>query len=277
MKFGVAYGNTTAPSPEAATHLARIIEEAGYESIWTTEHVVVPVGYESTYPYSKSGRMPGGEAFDSPDPLVWLAHVAAVTTNLRVATGVLVVPQRNPLVLAKQLATLDVLSGGRVILGIGAGWLAEEFAALGLPFDDRGARTDEYVAVLRTLWTREVASFDGEFVSFEDVYCRPLPVQRPIPIVVGGHSPRAARRAGELGDGFFPASASWDDLPELVVAVRRAAEGAGRDPDAIEVTMGTRPEEEWIDRLTSVGVDRIVIPAFYGIDTLVEFAARHIA
>jgi probable F420-dependent oxidoreductase len=276
MKFGVIYGNSTAPTPEAATHLARTIEAAGYESVWTIEHVVVPAGYESTYPYSKSGRMPGGEAFDSPDPLIWLTHVAAATTTLRLATGVLVLPQRNPIVLAKQLATLDVLSGGRVTLGIGAGWLAEEFAALGVPFDDRGARADEYVAVLRALWTQEVASFSGEFVSFADVYCRPLPVQRPIPIVVGGHSPRAARRAGELGDGFFPASASWGDLPELVVAVRRAAERAGRDPDTIEVTMGTRPDEEWVDRLASVGVDRIVIPAYHGIDALVEFAARHI-
>jgi len=277
MKFGLIYGNTEAPTPEAAARLARLAELARFESIWTTEHVVVPAGYESTYPYSKSGKMARGvEDFDSPDPLVWLSYVAAVTSTIRLATGVLILPLRNPVVLAKQLATLDVLSGGRVILGVGAGWLAEEFAALGVPFDNRGRRTDEYIAALRALWTQEVASFSGEFTSFENVYSRPLPVQRPIPIVIGGHSPRAARRAGELGDGFFPASASWEDLPGLVIAVREHAERSGRDPAEIEVTMGTRPEREWVERLTAAGVDRIVVASGYGADVIGEFAAEFI-
>jgi len=277
MKYGVVYANTVAPSPEAAAELARVAEEEGFESLWTTEHVVVPAGYRSTYPYSKSGKMAGGaEDFDSPDPIVWLSYLAAVTSTLRLATGVLILPLRNPVALAKEVATLDVLSGGRVTLGVGAGWLEEEFAALGVPFADRGRRTDEYIAALRSLWTEELASFSGEFVSFADVYCRPLPVQRPIPIVIGGHSMRAARRAGELGDGFFPASASWEELPGLVVAVRESAERMGRDPEAIEVTMGTRPEQEWMDRLAAIGVDRIVIPAGYGLDALRAFAARFI-
>ncbi|OFW65515.1 MAG: hypothetical protein A2Z12_02850 [Actinobacteria bacterium RBG_16_68_21] len=277
MKYGVVYANTVAPTPEAAAELARVAEEEGFESLWTTEHVVVPAGYRSTYPYSKSGKMAGGaEDFDSPDPIVWLSYLAAVTSTLRLATGVLILPLRNPVALAKEVATLDVLSGGRVTLGVGAGWLEEEFAALGVPFADRGRRTDEYIAALRSLWTEELASFSGEFVSFADVYCRPLPVQRPIPIVIGGHSMRAARRAGELGDGFFPASASWEELPGLVVAVRESAERMGRDPEAIEVTMGTRPEQEWMDRLAAIGVDRIVIPAGYGLDALRAFAARFI-
>ena len=277
MKYGVVYANTVAPTPEAAAELARVAEEEGFESLWTTEHVVVPAGYRSTYPYSKSGKMAGGaEDFDSPDPIVWLSYLAAVTSTLRLATGVLILPLRNPVALAKEVATLDVLSGGRVTLGVGAGWLEEEFAALGVPFADRGRRTDEYIAALRSLWTEELASFSGEFVSFADVYCRPLPVQRPIPIVIGGHSMRAARRAGELGDGFFPASASWEELPGLVVAVRESAERMGRDPEAIEVTMGTRPEQEWVDRLAAIGVDRIVIPAGYGLDALRAFAARFI-
>ena len=277
MKFGLLYANSVAPTPDAAVALARAAEAAGFESLWTAEHVVVPVGYTSIYPYSKSGRMARGvEDFDSPDPLVWLTYVAAVTSTIRLATGVLILPQRNPVILAKELATLDVLSGGRVTLGVGAGWLAEEFAALGIPFDDRGRRTDEYVAVLRALWTQEVASYSGEFISFTDVYCRPMPVQRPIPIVVGGHSLRAARRAGELGDGFFPASAQWEDLPGLVAAVRESAERAGRNPASIEVTMGTRPEREWVERLASTGVDRIVIPAGYGVEALSAFASEFI-
>lgn len=277
MKYGVLYGNTLAPTPAAAAHLAQAAEEAGFESLWTTEHVVVPAGYRSNYPYSKSGKMARGvENFDSPDPIVWLTFVAAVTSTIRLATGVLILPLHNPVVLAKQAATLDLLSGGRVILGVGAGWLAEEFDVVGVPFEGRGRRTDEYIAALRSLWTQDLSSFSGEFVSFTDVYCRPLPVQRPIPIVVGGHSLRAARRAGELGDGFFPASASWEDLPGLVAAVRESAERAGRDPGAIEVTVGTRPEREWVERFAALGVDRIVIPAGYGIDTLREFAAEFI-
>jgi probable F420-dependent oxidoreductase len=269
------YANTSAPQPDDAIALVQAAERAGFESIWTVEHVVVPAGYGSAYPYSRSGRMAGGaEHFDSPDPLVWLAFAAAATSTVRLATGILILPQRNPLILAKAVASLDVLSNGRFTLGIGVGWLEEEFRALGVPFDDRGARADEYVAALRTLWTQECATFHGDFVRFDDVYCRPLPVQRPVPIVVGGHSPRAARRAGELGDGFFPASASAERLPGLVAAARRAAEGAGRDPHALEITMGARPSRQQVAALADAGVDRVVVPAYLGVEGLEMFAAE---
>jgi probable F420-dependent oxidoreductase len=275
MKFGLMYANTTAPDRESALRLAREAEKAGFESLWTVEHVVVPKGYGSAYPYSSSGRMARGvEDFDGPDPLVWLAAVAGATSTIRLATGILILPQRNPLILAKEVATLDVLSDGRVTLGVGVGWLEEEFRALGVPFEDRGRRADEYIRVLRSLWTEEVASFRGEFVRFDDVYCRPLPVQRPVPIVIGGHSRRAARRAGEMGDGFFPASASAEELPGLVTAARRAAEDAGRDPATLEVTMGARPIRSGVEPLAEAGVDRVVVPAFFGLDTLAEFAAQ---
>jgi probable F420-dependent oxidoreductase len=276
MKFGLTYVNTVAPDRESALQMATLAEELGFESLWTTEHIAVPAGYETTYPYGKSGRMPGGDDAPTPDSIAWLSFVAAVTSTIKLATGVLVVPHRNPLVLAKAVATLDVLSGGRMILGIGSGWLEEEFAALGVPFDDRGDRTDEALRVMRTVWTDEVASHDGPFMSFTDVYVRPLPIQRPVPIVIGGHSARAARRAGELGDGFFPASADYTVLPTRIQQAREHAERAGRDPDAIEITMGSSARPEYIEPLMEAGVHRIVIPSGYPPETIFEFAERYV-
>jgi probable F420-dependent oxidoreductase len=277
MKYGIIYANVAAPDRVSALELAGAAERLGFESLWTIEHVAVPSGYQSKYPYSKSGRMHGGEDFPSPDPLVWLSFMAAATEHIRLATGILVLPQRNPVVLAKQVATLDVLSNGRVTLGVGAGWLEEEFAALGMSFADRGDRTDEAIRLMRTVWTEEVATFSGEFNSFEEIYVRPMPIQRPVPIVIGGHSKRAARRAGELGDGFIPASADFEVLPGLITLAREHAERSGRDPAALEITMMTLPKAEWVEKLTAVGVDRILIPAGVGAEAMELFASEFIA
>ncbi|WKZ83464.1 MAG: LLM class F420-dependent oxidoreductase [Acidimicrobiia bacterium] len=267
MRIGLAYANSVAADDPG--EYATRAEALGFESLWTIEHVVVPAGYRSPYPYSRSGRMAGGrEDFSSPDPLVWLAFAAAATSRIRLATGVIILPQRNPLVLAKEVATLDHLSGGRVILGVGVGWLEEEFRAIGVPFTGRGARADEYVAAMRALWTEERASYSGRFVEFDEVYLRPQPVQRPVPIVVGGHSPRAARRAGELGDGFFPAGTDLEALPGLVATAREWAERAGRDPAALEVTMGAAPSPDAVERLAAAGVDRVAVPAPPGVEGL---------
>ncbi|MEI8127478.1 MAG: LLM class flavin-dependent oxidoreductase, partial [Actinomycetota bacterium] len=147
MKFGVIFANSGPFSrAEAAVSMVTAAERAGFESVWTVEHVVVPAGYESEYPYDPSGKMPGRDSAPIPDPLIWLAYLAAVTTTIKLATGILIVPQRNPLVLAKEIATLDNLSGGRFHLGLGVGWLEEEFDALNVPFSERGRRTDDYVA-----------------------------------------------------------------------------------------------------------------------------------
>ncbi len=135
--------------------------------------MVVPSGYRSTYPYDPSGRLPSGEDAPFPDPLIWLAYVARATSTIRLATGILILPQRNPLILAKELATLDYLSSGRVTLGVGIGWLQEEFEALGVPFEKRGERTEEAIAAMRALWSQERASIDGATVGFRDVYLRP--------------------------------------------------------------------------------------------------------
>ena len=263
MKFGLRYASLGryANGP-AAVEVAQAAEEAGFDSIWTVEHVVVPHAYQSRYPYSPSGRMGSGlEDFPIPDPLIWLAYIASATRTIKLGTAILILPQRNPVVTAKAVATLDTLAGGRrVLLGIGVGWLAEEFAALGVPFADRGPRTDEYVAAMRTLWTQERATFKGRFVSFDEVFCRPLPVA-PIPIIVGGDTKAAARRAGRLGDGYFPARSA---PPELFDEMRRAAEEAGRNPKDIELTVQAPTELAEIEALAKQGVTRVTVPISSG-------------
>jgi probable F420-dependent oxidoreductase len=286
VKFGLAYANAFFPGAEGARAFAVAAEEAGFDSLWTVEHVLVPAGYESAYPYSPNGRMPGGAKAVIPDPLVWLSFAAAVTSRIELATGILVVPQRNPAVTAKAVATLDVLSGGRVRLGVGAGWLEEEFDALGVPFDDRGARLDAYVEAMRALWSGEEVTLDNGFVRYERAVSQPAPPRASVPIVIGGHSRAAARRAGRIGDGFFPAKG---DLPMLLDELRRAAEGAGRDPAAIEVSavdlavMGPVDGAlAAVERLAALGVDRVVIappsfdPAAVG-DLLAKFGEEVIS
>lgn len=270
MNFGLIFANAGPfTDPDNAVGLARIAEESGFESLWTVEHVVVPAGYESQYPYSRDGRMPGGEDVPIPDPLVWLAFVAAATERIRLATGVLILPQRNPVILAKETATLDVMSKGRLMLGIGVGWLEEEFDCIGVPFEERAARTDEYVEALRTLWREPEPTFDGRFTSFERAKSYPKPAQGTIPIVVGGHTKPAARRAGRLGDGFFPARTSPDELTDLLDEMGRAAKDAGRDPDAIEVTAGGAMDPDGIKAFADLGVTRIVIPPLgFDLETL---------
>lgn len=265
MKFGIVFANTGAAAvdPDAAAALGQIAEEAGFDSLWTVEHVVVPAGYESEYPYSKSGKMPGGEESPIPDPLIWLTWMAAATQRIRLATGVVILPQRNPVVLAKELATLDLLSRGRVTFGVGIGWLREEFDAIGVPFDERVARTEETIEVLRVLWNEAEPTFKGRFTNFEKAKLYPKPAQAGgPPIVVGGHSPAAARRAGRLGDGFFPARGDLTTLPALLEEMRAAATEAGRDPEAIEVTTGGAFDVDGAKRYADAGVHRLVLPAF---------------
>jgi probable F420-dependent oxidoreductase len=259
VKFGLRYCNTGRyVDPTLAIELVQAAEEAGFESAWTVEHTVVPEGYESAYPYSPDGKMAGGRNdFPLPDPLIWMSFVAAATTTIKLATGILILPQHSPVVVAKQVASLDHLSGGRVLLGIGVGWLEEEFDAIGVPFADRGRRTDEYVAAMRELWSAERPSFHGEFVQFDGAYCRPQPVNGQVPIIVGGHSLAAARRAGRLGDGFFPARGA---APELLGAAQTAAEAAGRDSAALEITVSMPDDVEDIPRLVEMGVDRVLVP-----------------
>ena len=174
MKIGLMFVNSGPFShPELLAHLAMTAEQCGVESMWTVEHVVIPQDYKSPYPYSSSGKIPGGEDVAIPDPLLPLSFVAAITKQVKLATGVLILPQRHPLYVAKEVATLDVLSNGRTILGIGSGWLKEEFDALGLDFHTRGARTDEAIKALRALWSDNPSSFHGKHFNFGPVMSFP--------------------------------------------------------------------------------------------------------
>lgn len=265
MRYGILFANTlNATDPQGAVELGRAAESAGFESLWTVEHTVFPDGYESDYPYDPSGKMAMQADTDLPDPLIWLTWVAAHTETLRLATGVLILPQRNPLVLAKSVATLDDLCGGRVELGVGVGWLREEFEALGVPFGGRGRRVDEYIEAMRALWDDDHAAYSGEFVDFEGVSVNPKPARGRVPIHIGGHSEAAARRAGRLGDGFVPGGG---ELAELLEVMRRSADEADRDPDAIEITSwhrgvwGDEPMAA-VEKLASAGVDRIGVPGY---------------
>ncbi|HEB89608.1 MAG TPA: TIGR03619 family F420-dependent LLM class oxidoreductase [Deltaproteobacteria bacterium] len=258
MKFGLMFANT-GPfiQPEGLTLLAQTAEEVGMESLWTVEHVVVPLGYESTYPYSRDGKMPGSEEAPIPDPLIWLTYAAAVTTKIKLATGIIILPQRHPLYLAKEASTLDLLSGGRLLLGIGVGWLEEEFKALNVPFESRGAITDESIVALRELWGPGASEHDGSYYRWPKVESNPKPVGGKVPIIVGGHSRVAARRAARLGDGFFPARA--DKLDECLAELKAECARIGRDPGEIEITTGGVPTLDEVKRLEDMGVSRFTV------------------
>lgn len=265
MKYGLAFANVGPfGAPEGLTHLARTAERVGVESLWTVEHVAVPVGYQSSYPYSATGKMPGPESSPIPDPLVWLTYAAAVTETIRLATGILILPQRHPIYTAKELATLDVLSRGRTILGIGIGWLEEEFVSLGIPFASRAKRTEEACRAMRQLWSADAKPFEGEFFRWNAIESHPKPVQQGgIPIVVGGHADGAARRAARVGDGFFPmvqgGRTDLERLAELFAIVRAECERIGRDPSEIELTAGAPVRSlDDVKRLEDLGVSRVV-------------------
>jgi probable F420-dependent oxidoreductase len=220
--------------PHAIEAMVAHGEALGFSSVVVAAHLVFPVTIHSRYPYTVSGAFPGqGDALDQ---LSLMAFVAGKSRRLRLISSVMILPHRNPVVTAKMLATIDVLSGGRVTVGVGVGWLREEFQALGAPdFDRRGAVSDEYLRIFKTLWTQDPASFRGEFYSFEALRCLPQPTQKPHPpIWVGGHSKVALRRVARLGDGWHPVGAtpavplrppemraSLDELRRLADAERR--------------------------------------------------------
>ncbi|MEM7019680.1 MAG: LLM class F420-dependent oxidoreductase, partial [Pseudomonadota bacterium] len=255
----------------------------GFESVWGGEHVIMPDSIVSKYPYTPDGKIPAEPETPIPDPLIWLAFAAAAAPTLRLGTCILIVPQRNPLVLAKELATLDQLSGGRVELGLGVGWMKEEFDALGIPWERRGARNDEYIAAMRALWAGPHAEFHGDFVDFEPATCSPRPVNGSIPIIVGGDSDAALQRAVRLADGYFPGEGDSEQLGKLLGRLRNAAEQAGRDPSEIEISaiFGAQMMDPvaGVEQMAELGIDRMMVPAFFfagpdGLDRLSEFGEK---
>ena len=283
MKFGIGFANV-GPfiHPDPFEQLVRGAEEAGFESLWTVEHVVIPVGYQSPYPYSSSGKIPGPENSPIPDPILPLVYAAAVSSTLKLATGVVILPQRHPTYVAKEMATLDLMSRGRAILGIGIGWLSEEFATLGIPFEERVGRTEESIQAIRALWADAPKPFEGRYYRWDAVESNPKPLQKPgVPIVVGGHADAAARRAARFGDGFFPARP--DRLPKLLEVLSDECGKLGRDPAEIELTtMSGGTDLDEVRRLQDLGVSRLVVgPPSFDVEELRrafgEFADQVIA
>ena len=280
MKFGLAFASSVGNDPQSSLDMCRTAEAAGFDSVWGGEHVVRPDRIESPYPYTEDGVMPGEDDTLIPDPLIWLAYVAAAAPTLRLGTCILIVPQHNPVVLAKELATLDHLSGGRLELGLGVGWMREEFEVLGIPWERRGARNDEYVAAMQALWAGPHAEYHGEFVDFEPATCSPRPVHGSIPILVGGDTPAAIRRAARMADGYFPGSTDPGVLARLIQEVRIAAEGQDRDPDSIAIhsifAHQIADPKAGVEEFAELGVDRVMVPAFFfagpdGLDRLSAF------
>ncbi len=261
VKFGImpAYQIAPVETAEYAAGFGRMVEELGFESVWPVEHIVMPAEYTTRYPYDPSGRMPIPDAA-IPDPIIWNTWVAASTSRLRLGSAMSILPQHNPVVYAKALASLDVLSGGRVMLGVGVGWLEEEAVAVGTNFRNRGKRTDEYIDAMRALWTQPVASYSGEHVSFQDVKSLPRPVQKGgVPLHIGGHSAAAARRAGLRGDGFLPLAANMEELSSLRKIVESTAREAGRDPSTIEISYLGAASLDAAKAIEQTGATRMLI------------------
>lgn len=259
VKVGLipAMEGAVSSDPGYIREFMRTAEGCGFDSVWVGEHPALPVNPDTAYPGEREGLQAPSSA-PLPDPLEWLAFAAACSDTLLLGTAILILPLHHPVVLAKRAATLDQLSGGRLRLGIGVGWNRQEFIACGAEWQRRGERADETIDALRVLWREEHAEFDGATIGFEPVYSSPKPVRRSVPIHIGASGPAGARRAGRTGDGYLPFERDHDRLVALLHEMRRSAEAAGRDPDAIEVTaMGsTRPER--IAALAALGVHRIV-------------------
>jgi probable F420-dependent oxidoreductase len=242
--------------------VATAAERLGFSTLWAGEHVVMVDQSESRYPYSSDGQIKVPASFDWLDPFVALSFAAAATRRIRVATGVLLLPEHNPVIVAKRAASLDHLSGGRLILGVGVGWSQEEFAALGIPFARRGARTNEYVQAMRVLWREDVASFTGEFVAFSGVRVNPKPIhRRRIPIVIGGNSDAALRRVAQIGDGWYGFNLSGvDAVRDRLTLLRELCRDAGRDVKELDISVALEnPQPEDLAALATLGVRELVL------------------
>ncbi len=256
MKFGL-FGVNMGPwcDPETAARAARLAEDTGFESLWIGEHVVLPD------PQVEPSPLP--PEYPILDPAVSLTHLAAATERILLGTGIIILPQRNPLVLAKELASVDVLSGGRLIFGIGIGYLEPEFAALGIPFEEKGPRTIEYLEAMLAVWGQEKPSYEGRFVSFSGIQARPQPLQQPSPpIVMGGLSKPAFRRAVQLAHGWYGFALDLEATERCIAGLRRAAELHER-PDSlgrleISVTPAGDLDADMVRRFEALGVDRLI-------------------
>lgn len=248
--------------PEHMATVAQRAEQLGFESVWVAEHLVFPTHIRSRYPYSAEGVPPINPATPLLDPLIVLMQVAARTERIRLGTNVYILPLRHPLAVARMAMTLDVLSNGRLTFGVGLGWLEEEFEAAGVEFATRGARTREYVRAIQALWSESEPAFSGRFVSFGPVKFEPKPVQKPHPpIVFGGESEAALKRAAALGDGWYGVGHTPDSARRQLARLRALLADAGRADVAFEMTVshgGGQLEADDVARYAEAGVHRVV-------------------
>jgi probable F420-dependent oxidoreductase len=261
VRFGLhALGVGPGSDPDVVAAAAVAAERRGFSTLWAGEHVVMVDDPDTPYPYADDGRIALPSDVDWLDPLAVLAFAAAVTSRVRLATGILLLPEHQPVAVAKRVASLDVLSKGRFVLGVGIGWSAAEFAALGVPFDGRAARTREYVAALRTLWADDVSSYDGTSVRFDRVRSYPKPLGRQVPVVVGGNSDRALARVAAWGDGWYGFNVPVADVPGRLAVLRAECHRERRDPGTVDVAValadGSPGDVAGLDR---AGVDEIVL------------------
>ena len=264
MKIGIIPINIGSADLQHIVGLAQHAEASGVESIWTFEHVIVPLEYESKYPYNASGKM--GMSPETPfvDPLIALTAVAASTSTIRLGTGVNILSQASPMYVAKQTASLDALSGGRFMLGVGIGWLREEFEAVGVPFEKRGARFDDYVTAMRKVWSGDVVEHESEFISWHGFKSYPIPVQNPMPIVIGGIKGKIHQRIARHGDGWYAPTNDPAELKAHFDGIRAECDAIGRDFSEIEITCmwNGRGGAEEAARLEEAGIHRLVVPLF---------------
>jgi probable F420-dependent oxidoreductase len=245
--------------------VARRAEELGYHSLWLGDHIVIPERIEAPYPYTEDGSPAFPRRAPFPDPFVILGYIAGQTKKILLGTSVIIIPYRNPLHVAKAVATVDLVSGGRFLFGVGVGWLKEEFDALGEKFAERGKRTREYLQIMKTLWRGEPASFQGEFFRFADVHAVPGPVQKPHPpIIFGGESPAALRRVADLGDGWQPGLVSLEKLQEKVARLKELMKQKGRDFSSLAISLlspasGIVQKPERLSQFSELGVGEMVL------------------
>lgn len=264
MRFGL-FAPVISPSNDAAylSVLARGAEERGFHALWLGEHVVLFDEYEAEYPYAEDGRIPIGGERGLLEPVTALAFIAAQTERLRLGTGICLVPQRNPVYTAKEIAALDYLSGGRVDFGVGIGWLEEEFKALGVPFAQRGARCREYLAVIESLWRDEVSSFSGEFYELPPCRQYPKPIQQPgPPIWFGGESDAALRRTADLGQGWYGFNTDVAETTQRLARLDALLAERGRNRDDIEIAVspyGKKVDRDIAAAYEDAGVDQLIL------------------
>lgn len=264
MKVGLIPVNMGVENVGQMIAIAQKAESVGIESLWTFEHVIVPVEYESKYPYNPSGKMGAPPETNMIDPLIALTAIAANTSTVRLATGVNILPQTNPLYLAKQAASLDFVSGGRFMLGIGIGWLREEFDALGVSFERRGARFDDYIEAMKKIWAGDVVEHKSDFLNWSGFKSYPVPIQKPgVPCIIGGSKGKVFDRIAKHGDGWYAPAQNADDLESMLKQLDEACARAERDRSTVEVSTMWIPPMEGIDvvkRYEDLGVSRLVVP-----------------